>query len=702
MSYRNEPVDEVMPASELKNGVLLGESGQMMENELVLQFNDIQKQLMHSRSIVEAMESEQIRLIEELEHVQNENHRLRANLQNEKIRGTKYRPESQDSSAEENNLTSVTRDEDSTSKRVLQNKMNRLSGCPHPDDHALKMSCNHEFEMVQKEVEMETAKTILQLQEEITTLQSELQEKLRSMAEENASLQSTVAAKDEEIRQLSTEWERATLELTNFLTDGCKSLKDATSQVESITCLFPCVNVWISEHVEKAAKICIEKEENILLIKKSLEDAQRTVLEMDQKLNSLRGVTIALAESQQLEDGAKRTENLQVSTLPEHKFIMAKHLENQLMHKEDAKSSAEKCLLSTSFELKSFDQEVSVNNNEVGSKLTNPNGSEANVDFEMDLAHFGLLEVYNCIKTSCLNAEDYFSFLQSAIRDAFSIHKKLILDLKNEIRDIRGNFAQLKTDYVNLPINTVSSPVICSFEVLIENQNNVLYQVRDELAFVSNKLHSLKAFFCGDMCELAIAESLEEVDGWSTDSSTSTSSSKSSSVNIVSEKMSGITLTGYHNLDKKIAEQPSEQGLEEGATHPDYQESEESQAWDKIPNPSEATLLSVQRELRTACHAISKLFALLTGNTSDDYCRTLSVLHSPLLMNNEQNLIKNKDELVRMPERVNLVPNSQEMMQEDEFIKQVLSLYYTIFFFNLFLFLNVLIELCLHYPPPKK
>lgn len=658
-----------------------------MENELVLQFNDMQKQLMYSRSIVEAMESEQIRLIEELEHVQNENHRLREILQNEKIKGRKYRLESQDSSAEENYLTSVTRDEDSTSKGVLQSKLNRLSGCSHLDEHAMKMSCNHEFEMVQKEVEMETAKTILQLQEEITTLQSELQEKLQSMAEENASLRSTVAAKDEEIRQLSTEWERATLELTNFLTDGCKSLKDATSQVESITCLFPCVNVWISEHVEKAAKICIEKEENILLIKKSLEDAQRTVLEMDQKLNSLKGVTIALAEFHQLEDGTKRMENLQVSTLPEHKFIMAKHLESQLMNKEEAKSSAEKYLPSTSFELKSFDQEVSVNNNEVGSKLTNPNASEANVDFEMDLACLGLLEVANCIKMSCLNAEDYLSFLQSAIRDAFSIQKKLILDLRNEIHEIRGNVAQLKTDYVNLSINTASSPVICSTEVLNkENQNKILYQVRDELACVSNKLHSLTTSFCGDMCELSISESLEEVDGWSTESSTSTSSSKSSAMNIGSEKMAGITLTDYHNSDKKKAAQSSEQGLEEGETRLHYQESEESQAWDKIPNPSEATLFSVQGELRTACNAISKLFALLTGNTSDDYCKALSVPHSPLLMNNEQHLIKNGDELVKIPESIKLVKNNKEMVQEDEFIKQVLSLYYTIFFLNSFYF----------------
>lgn len=656
-----------------------------MENELVLQFNDMQKQLMHSRSIAEAMESEQIRLIEELEHVQNENHRLREILQNEKIKGRKYRLESQDSSAEEYYLTSITRDEDSTSKWVIQSKLNRLSGCSHLDEHAMKMSCNHEFEMVQKEVEMETAKTILQLQEEITTLQSELQEKLQSMAEENASLRSTVAAKDEEIRQLSTEWERATLELTNFLTDGCKSLKDATSQVESITCLFPCVNVWISEHVEKAAKICIEKEKNILLIKKSLEDAQRTVLEMDQKLNSLKGVTIALAEFQQLEDGTKRMENLQVSTLPEHKFIMAKHLESQLMNKEEAKSNAEKNLPSTSFELKSFDQEVSVNNNEVGSKLTNPNASEVNVDFEMDLACLGLLEVANCIKMSCLNAEDYFSFLQSAIRDAFSIQKKLILDLMNEIHEIRGNVAQLKTDYVNLSINTASSPVICSSEVLNkENQNKILYQVRDELACVSNKLHSLTTSFCGDMCELPISESLEEVDGWSTESSISFSSSKSSVMNIGSEKMAGITLTDYHNSDKKKAEQSSEQDLEEGETRLHYQEYEESQAWDKIPNPTEATLFSVQRELRTACNAISKLFALLTGNTSDDYCKALSVPHSPLLMNNEQHLIKNGDELVKIPESIKMVQNNKEIVQEDEFIKQVLSLYYTIFFLNSF------------------
>ncbi|OMP05747.1 hypothetical protein COLO4_08585 [Corchorus olitorius] len=107
-----------------------------------------------------------------------------------------------------------------------------------------------------------------------------------------------ITAKEQEAKSICMEWERATLELTSFLLDGSKSLKDASRQIENIACSFPEINVWVGEHVERAAKVCIDKEERILLLQRSLEDAQRMIVEMEMKLSSLKGATIALNENQ--------------------------------------------------------------------------------------------------------------------------------------------------------------------------------------------------------------------------------------------------------------------------------------------------------------------------------------------------------------------------------------------------------------------
>lgn len=131
------------------------------------------------------------------------------------------------------------------------------------------------------------------------------------------------------------EWERATLELTSFLIEGSKSLRDASGQIESIAYSFPHVNDWLGEHVERAAKVCVEKEETILLLQKSLEDAQNMVLDMEQKLNSLKGATAALTEVQQRENDASTKKTIQLSALLNSKINMIDMLENKFTYTDD-------------------------------------------------------------------------------------------------------------------------------------------------------------------------------------------------------------------------------------------------------------------------------------------------------------------------------------------------------------------------------
>lgn len=665
MLHQNDPVDESFNQPE--NGEY--EDGPRKENELVLQFNDIQKELENTRYLLEVMESEQIRLIEELEFMQNENNKLREILENQKIGWTKYGSETgcydlQYNCAEEKALTGETKDKDSTSKVILQSKLNKLSRDPkgqlitYPclEDQVLQMSRAHQIEMVQKEVEVETTKTILQLQEEITILQSELQERLHSMAEENACLRNTLAAKDDEIRQLSTEWERATLELTMFLTGGSVSLEDAASQVESISCSFTCVNVWISEHVEKAAKMCIEKEKSILMLKESLEDAQKTVLEMQQKLNSLKGVTIALTEFQELEDDSSRTVKVPSAALNDE-LIMDKHLEKVKMRE----------LL--------VDDEMDDNETNINASVLSDR------DTEMVLTHLGILEVGNCIKASCLEAESHFSLLQSAIHEAFSLYKKLILDIVNDIRYTRRSFSQLKTKNGNLQINAARSPLISSSAPFKHDKHKeILYQVKEELLQISGRLNCLNAFYeVADKSEsLATAESQEEADGWSSESSTS--NCKSSAMRAASEiRLKICSSTGYERINKKNFEEVFEQGFKGSPFFSsDNQELEESKRMVKRSIPDEATLACLQKDLRFACDTLLKIYALLTAefcpkDTLTGSITGLSIPHSlAFLTNNVQHLIKDGHKLEITPEVEKKVQADEELVQKDEFLEQVL------------------------------
>ncbi|XP_048555108.1 kinesin-like protein KIN-12E isoform X1 [Triticum urartu] len=134
----------------------------------------------------------------------------------------------------------------------------------------------------------------------IKSINQELKEKLVIMAEESARLAEIIVAKDVEIASLSEEWEVAIVDLTSFLTDGCRSLDDAYQNIDNMISSFPYSNNSVSEHVEKAMKVSIEKEKIIFRLQIELQDAQRMGREVKEKLHILRGATLAITEAQQL------------------------------------------------------------------------------------------------------------------------------------------------------------------------------------------------------------------------------------------------------------------------------------------------------------------------------------------------------------------------------------------------------------------
>ncbi|KAL9674626.1 hypothetical protein QQ045_030898 [Rhodiola kirilowii] len=286
VSLKNDSADsETLTMDEADNESSCGNNGKVVGNAADNQSSQLNKELEDAKLLIHAMESQQLHLIEELETLQDKNHA--------------------------SDHYTVIND--------LQNKLNVMSkelehtiqmNSQHQENHESELSRKNQVDTVFEQVEMETARTILHLQEEVATLQSELEDKLSFMAHENMDLRNKITSKDAEMQESTMKWERATLELTSFLIDGSQSLTDVSAQIDEIAYSFPRIDGWINGQVKKAVKVCIEKEELILSLQRSLEDAQYLLREIELKISSLRGATFALNESEKQEADESTNETM--------------------------------------------------------------------------------------------------------------------------------------------------------------------------------------------------------------------------------------------------------------------------------------------------------------------------------------------------------------------------------------------------------
>ncbi|TXG71464.1 hypothetical protein EZV62_000043 [Acer yangbiense] len=485
ISIRSDYGDEVASYSQADDMTLQNKNDQNMTSNLVSHPGDTQKELMDARLLIEALEHEQVRLFQELQLMQEQNHgymKISNNKDNadgqSELKLENHCLESGD--LERQNKGLVKAISEGIDRTSLQGKLDKLTkdleearllNCHYQEDQASQLSRQHQVDLVREEVEIETSRTILHLQEEVSALQLELHEGFGYMTQQNTSLRNTISAKEEEIRKLGMEWEKATLELTNFLVDGSRSLKAASRQIESIACSFPQVNAEIGENVERAARACIEKEETIQLLQQSLEDAQKMVLEMEEKLTSLKGATIALNEFQQPDEEKGTEETIHLNMELKEKINMVKVLETNLKLKEDQNIKAEK---------------------------------------RADAAFLVVKWLYDSEKV-VLNDDIKKDFLVSKLAGYMVNSKIFMMDTEQiavKAKDIKvQSFKEQRS-------------------LMLENQSHIMQQLKDELAATNDRLdiiadHINKASSV-HVCPTK-DEDLIDADGWSADCSTSSS-----------------------------------------------------------------------------------------------------------------------------------------------------------------------------------
>ncbi|KAK9289237.1 hypothetical protein L1049_017711 [Liquidambar formosana] len=655
ISVRSDSGDEMQSYNQADDEALQNNDNQKMGDAFIMQPSDTRKELMDARLLIEVMESEQVSLIEELQFMQEENHRYKEILSNkdklERDSMLKLESPGQEISDLENqNKVLMTESSKDIPIMDLQANLDRITkdleearfmNSQYQEDQESQLSHQLQVELVCEQVEMETTKTILHLQEEVAALQKELQERLCCITQENMRLRNTIASKEDEMRELCSGWERATLELSSFLIDGSKSLKDASAQIESIAYSFPQVNVWIGEHIERAAKVCVEKEVTILLLQKSLEDAQNMVGEMELKLNSLKGATMALNEvQQQLENDESTKEAMQLSKLLNEKTNTIRVLESTLKYKEDHILEAEKRADAAFVMVKrlsdchkvalrhDIEGDVDISKLSIQTEMGSHRISEMkagamefsleDIEVQVELARLGVLESENAINVSYADLEMYSTALQIDIREASSAYREFVQDLVEEIQEMRKNLMELKGNRKNFQFCAVVESL--SLEPhnspTLKNHYNMLHQIRDELAETNDRLNivtdciNMIMNVCG--CPvMAEAEDIVEADGWSTDCSTSGSDFSIVSV-ALKNKLDVSSSTCCPRWPEKRSD--GKLNLKVGGVSILPSDSQEPEKLKMLLNNSihgESTILCLRKELEMAFNAFNKLYVRL-------------------------------------------------------------------------------------------
>ncbi|KAK8471014.1 hypothetical protein PHAVU_003G119700 [Phaseolus vulgaris] len=420
----------------------------------------------------------------------------------------------------------------------------RLLNGRYQEQWTLQLSQKQQTETICQEVEMETTNTILQLQEEVAHLQSEFEERLCTTAQENAELRNMIAEKEEEIKSRSLDWEKAILELTTFLLEGSRSLKEACGQVKNISCSFPQVNAWISEHVDMAVKKYIEKEEAILQLQSSLEDAQKMVLDMEVKLSSLREATVTLNAFQHIDKNEGIEEAIELQLLLNEKTNMIRMLENEINHKNNQLCKATKQAdaaflvakwLSDCYNVAHVNgdvQDVSIPEGKLGNCTISENQDVQNnlilndLMAQVELTKLEVLEMENAVKVSFVDTEIQTEAFQTGVSDLTSAYRDLIQDIVKETRDMRKEISDLRMYNRSSEAYTVdlSTSNANKREEFANQQHHTLHQIKEQLLEVNRRLNVIGNFISGeaDVCSLRLVdvdEDLVNADELSTDSS---------------------------------------------------------------------------------------------------------------------------------------------------------------------------------------
>ncbi|KAG8368314.1 hypothetical protein BUALT_Bualt15G0032700 [Buddleja alternifolia] len=335
------------------------------------EYEKAREELEKATLVIEALESQQILSINEIEDLRNCNVRyeellnikdleissLKEKAHCQEFRDLLYKhPESEDSPLD----AKLKKMHESLEKAKKLNKW-------YQSDLALQESNDEEMEEARKQVEAETAEVIVCLQEELSVLQQEVEESkmkemetrdtlallqtemkamkdnLLSRSEDNAKLAEMLEDKEKQLRTLTEEWDLIGGEIEGILSGGHEALKDVSNQIDVISSSIPHKSSSISEQFGKMKKYISKKELLIEELNRCLEDAVDRKDDMECMLRSLRGAALVMTETHQQECSEKDKEIQLLTSDLNNKSSTIAELQSLIEHGKGQLEKASSC-----------------------------------------------------------------------------------------------------------------------------------------------------------------------------------------------------------------------------------------------------------------------------------------------------------------------------------------------------------------------
>jgi kinesin family member 15 len=349
----------------------------LMEKDMFLlankQLEEASNELKVTKTVIEALESQQVLSIKEIEDMQNKNNYYLelVRKQEREIMALKNQlvPNDLRDSLSSNHpkidneyplQVRFRRMHDSLEKAKQLNMF-------YQSDRALQISTEEEMDEVRRQAEAETAEVIVCMQEELAQLQHQVNdshqkeiemkesmlrletelkgvlEKLLTAVDDNQSLSEELWQRDTELKSLAEECELLTSEIEEILSDGCQALDDASDVLGHMSNSFSQKRIWISEQVGTMVRKIAEKELLIEELGRCLEDASNKRSDMESMLKSLRSATLVITEAHQKESDEAEKEILLLKSQLSEKTSTVEQMEEQLMLAEDQIRKISKC-----------------------------------------------------------------------------------------------------------------------------------------------------------------------------------------------------------------------------------------------------------------------------------------------------------------------------------------------------------------------
>ncbi|KAL5855677.1 hypothetical protein ACOSQ4_005479 [Xanthoceras sorbifolium] len=348
---------------------------ELAKDQLLLlkkQYEDVNVELKEAKSVIEALESQQILSINEMEDLQKNNSHYVKRLGEQELEIIALKKQISSKDLRDYPSSDHFKSQESTLQAKLKRMHDSLDKAKrlnmwYQNDRDFHVSNEEEMDEICRQAEAETAEVIVCMQEELSILQQqvqdchlkemetennvilletelkELQEKLALSTEKNEWLLGKLEEKDGEIRTLSEEWELLAGEVEEVLAHGHDTLIDASDQLDLISSSFPQKRIWISEQVGRLISIISEKELLIEELGRYIEEANNKRCEVEGMLKSLRGAALVINEAHQQEYNEKEQEILLLLSELRGKASTIAEMEDKLKMAENRISKMSVC-----------------------------------------------------------------------------------------------------------------------------------------------------------------------------------------------------------------------------------------------------------------------------------------------------------------------------------------------------------------------